>query len=111
VFLRARVPAYDISFRAQQIDRVIRDALHEQAELFLALAQRGLRSALAWAETVTCVAGTGVPDDEFKAAAAVFDQKQLADLTIAIGPINAYNRLAISFREPPAAATITIQPT
>jgi AhpD family alkylhydroperoxidase len=34
----------------------------------------------------------------------VFDQKQLADLTIAIGLMNAYNRMAISFRAVPAAA-------
>ena len=62
------------------------------------------RAALAWAETVTRVAETGVPDAEYEAAAAVFDQKQLADLTIAIGLMNAYNRMAISFRAPPAAA-------
>lgn len=61
------------------------------------------RAALAWAETVTRVAETGVPDSEHAAAAAVFDQKQLADLTIAIGLMNAYNRMAISFRAPPAA--------
>jgi alkylhydroperoxidase family enzyme len=62
------------------------------------------RAALAWAETVTRVADTGVPDAEYAAAAAVFDQKQLADLTIAIGLMNAYNRMAISFRAVPAAA-------
>ena len=62
------------------------------------------RAALAWAETVTRVAETGVPDADYSAAAAVFDQKQLADLTIAIGLMNAYNRLAISFRNPPTAA-------
>jgi AhpD family alkylhydroperoxidase len=62
------------------------------------------RAALAWAETVTRVAETGVPEVEYEAAAAVFDQKQLADLTIAIGLMNAYNRMAISFRAPPAAA-------
>jgi AhpD family alkylhydroperoxidase len=62
------------------------------------------RAALAWAETVTRVAETGVPDAEYEAAAAVFDRKQLADLTIAIGLINAYNRVAISFRTTPEAA-------
>ncbi len=61
------------------------------------------RAALAWAETVTRVAETGVPDAEYEAAATVFDQKQLADLTIAIGLMNVYNRMAISFRTPPAA--------
>ena len=62
------------------------------------------RAALAWAETVTRVAETGVPDDAYEAAAAVFDQKQLADLTIGVGLMNAYNRMAISFRATPAAA-------
>jgi AhpD family alkylhydroperoxidase len=62
------------------------------------------RAALAWAETVTRVADTGVPDEEYEAASAIFDQKQLADLTIAIGLMNAYNRMAISFRATPAAA-------
>lgn len=62
------------------------------------------RAALAWCETVTRVADTGVPDAEFAAARAVFDEKELADLTMAISLMNAYNRLAISFRRPPAAA-------
>lgn len=62
------------------------------------------RAALAWAESVTLVDRTGVPDGDYQAAAAVFDQKQLADLTIAIGLMNAYNRMAISFRATPAAA-------
>jgi alkylhydroperoxidase family enzyme len=49
------------------------------------------------------VADTGVPDAEYEAASAVFDQKQLADLSIAIGLMNAYNRMAISFRAVPVA--------
>lgn len=62
------------------------------------------QAALAWAETVTRVADTGVPQAEFDAASAVFGEKALTDLTIAIGLMNAYNRIAISFRTPPAAA-------
>ena len=62
------------------------------------------RAALAWAETVTRVADTAVPDTDFQAAAAVFSGKELVDLTIAIGLMNAYNRLAIGFRVPPRAA-------
>jgi AhpD family alkylhydroperoxidase len=61
------------------------------------------RAALAWAETVTLVSETGVPSEAYDAASAVFDAKQLADLTIAIGLMNAYNRMAISFRAEPAA--------
>jgi AhpD family alkylhydroperoxidase len=62
------------------------------------------RAALHWAETVTRVAETAVPDADFQEASAHFSQKELADLTIAIALMNAYNRLAISFRTPPAAA-------
>lgn len=56
------------------------------------------RGALAWAETVTLVAETGVPDEDYEAAAAVFNEKQLADLTYAIGLMNAFNRFGVAFR-------------
>ena len=62
------------------------------------------RAALSWAETVTRVADTGVPDQAYQAARAVFEERELVDLTIAIGLMNAYNRLAISFRNTPQAA-------
>lgn len=62
------------------------------------------KAALAWAETVTQVAQTGVPDEDFLTASAVFSEKELVDLTFAIGLMNTYNRLAISFRKPPEAA-------
>jgi AhpD family alkylhydroperoxidase len=61
------------------------------------------RAALAWAETVTRVALTGVPDSAYNAAREVFDEKQLVDLTIAISLMNSYNRMAISFRRTPPA--------
>src|SRR3954470_7049085 len=62
------------------------------------------RAALAWAETVTRVAETGVPDEAYQAARTVFDERELVDLTIAIGLMNAYNRMSISFRNTPQAA-------
>ena len=65
------------------------------------------RAALAWAETVTNVSKTGVPDEAFQAARAVFEEKELVDLTIAISLMNAYNRMAISFRNTPQAARET----
>ena len=61
------------------------------------------RAALAWAETVTLVSETGVPDEAYEAARRVFDEKQLVDLTIAISLMNSYNRMAISFRNTPQA--------
>jgi AhpD family alkylhydroperoxidase len=65
------------------------------------------RVALAWAETVTRVAETGVPDTDYEVAAAEFGDKDLADLTYAIGLMNAFNRLGIAFRATPAAAAKT----
>lgn len=62
------------------------------------------KAALAWAESVTRVADTHVPEHDFDAAATVFSEKELADLTMAIGLMNAYNRLAISFRRAPDSA-------
>jgi AhpD family alkylhydroperoxidase len=65
------------------------------------------RAALAWAESVTRVAETGVPDSAYTAAREVFDEKQLVDLTIAISLMNGYNRMAISFRNTPQAVLDT----
>jgi AhpD family alkylhydroperoxidase len=82
----------------------------EKLALVQAWAEAGMlfdereRAALAWAETVTRVADTGVPDDAYQAARKVFDEREIVDLTIAIGLMNAYNRMAISFRNPPQAA-------
>jgi AhpD family alkylhydroperoxidase len=71
----------------------------EAGELFSARE----RAALAWAETVTRVADTEVPDADFEAVSAHFEGKELADLTLTIALMNAYNRLGVSFRMTPAA--------
>ena len=63
------------------------------------------KAALKWAEVVTRVSDTHVPEAAYAEARSIFSEKQLADLTIAIGLMNAFNRLAISFRVPPLAAT------
>ncbi|VVD73933.1 carboxymuconolactone decarboxylase family protein [Pandoraea soli] len=63
------------------------------------------RAALAWAESVTLIAQTGVPDTTYDAARAVFNERELVDLTIAISLMNTYNRMAISFRNTPQAVT------
>ena len=62
------------------------------------------RTALGWAETVTRVAETGIPDADYAAAAAEFSDAELADLTYAIGLMNAFNRFGVAFRSTPAAA-------
>jgi AhpD family alkylhydroperoxidase len=59
------------------------------------------RVALAWTEAVTEVARSRVPDDVYHLARQHFSEKELVDLTLAVVVINGWNRLAISFREPP----------
>jgi AhpD family alkylhydroperoxidase len=75
-------------------------AWHEAGQLF----DEREKAALSWAETVTLVSTTGVPDSDYEAVASHFGDKELVDLTIAISMMNAYNRMAISFRSVPAAA-------
>ena len=60
------------------------------------------RAAFAWAETVTLVSETHVPDTAYEEARRQFDEKELGDLTLAIAAMNAWNRMAISFRKLPA---------
>ena len=62
------------------------------------------QAALRWTETVTQVAQTYIPDEEFESVRQHFSEKEVADLTIAIGLMNAYNRVGVGFRLVPAAA-------
>src|SRR6201990_5670 len=90
----------DLLKRGQKVEKLaLVQAWAEAGTLF----DERERAALAWAETVTRVAETGVPDDAYRAARAVFEERELVDLTIAIGLMNAYNRMAISFRNTPQA--------
>ena len=91
----------DLLKKGQPIEKIaLVQAWREAGNLFDARE----RAALAWAETVTRVAETGVPDEAYAAARALFDERELTDLTIAISLMNAYNRMAISFRNTPQAA-------
>ncbi len=58
------------------------------------------RAALAWTEAVTKVSEGHVPDEVYEEAKKQFSEKELANLTLAIATINAWNRLAISSRAP-----------
>ena len=60
-------------------------------------------AALAWAEAVTNVSQTGVPDLAYQAASAVFEAKPLADLTIAVCVMNTFNRMAVASRTVPSS--------
>jgi AhpD family alkylhydroperoxidase len=58
------------------------------------------RAALEWTEAVTLVADTHVPDDVYDRARAHFTDKELATLNFAVVAINAWNRIAVTFRAP-----------
>jgi AhpD family alkylhydroperoxidase len=61
------------------------------------------RAALEYTEAVTRVGDTHVPDDVYARVAALFDEDEMVALTFAVVVINAWNRLAISFRVPPGS--------
>lgn len=56
------------------------------------------RAALAWTEAVTLITDGHVPDEIHEQVRAHFGQKDLADLTLAVATINAWNRLSIAAR-------------
>lgn len=58
------------------------------------------RAALAWTETVTDIARTAVPDDEYARVREHFSEEELVNLTMAVVAINGWNRLAVTFRAP-----------
>ena len=90
----------DLLKKGQPIEKIaLLQAWREAGALFDAHE----RAALAWAESVTRVAETGVPDSDFAAARSVLGELELVDLTIAIGLMNTYNRMAIAFRNTPQA--------
>lgn len=56
------------------------------------------RAALAWTEALTLVAETGAPDEDYALVQASFTEAEQVNLTLAIGLINAWNRLQVGFR-------------
>jgi AhpD family alkylhydroperoxidase len=66
------------------------------------------RAALAWTEELTLIAEHHVSDKLYEQTRRQFSEQELVDLTLAVVTINAWNRIAISFRseagsyQPPA---------
>ena len=56
------------------------------------------RAALGWTEAVTLVSQTHVPDAVYEEMRRHFDEAEAANLTLLVATINAWNRIAISFR-------------
>ena len=56
------------------------------------------RAALAWTESLTRLPETGAPDADYALIQAEFSPREQADLTLLIGVINTWNRIAIGLR-------------
>jgi len=72
------------------------------------------RAALAWAESLTRIAKTHAPDAVYEEARSVFSEDELLALAIGVAMINAWNRLAIGYRQQhpadrPRAAAVAAQ--
>ena len=57
------------------------------------------RAALAWAESLTQIAKTHAPDAVYEDVRGLFSEDELLTLSIGVAMINAWNRLAIGFRQ------------
>ncbi len=62
------------------------------------------KAALEWTEAVTKLSEDGISDDVYERVRAQFSESEISDLTYAIGVINVWNRLNISFRTIPGSA-------
>ena len=56
------------------------------------------RAAFEWAESITNIQEGHVPDHVYERVKGVFNEKELADLTLAVTTINSWNRLSIAAR-------------
>ncbi|MEM9107924.1 MAG: carboxymuconolactone decarboxylase family protein [Pseudomonadota bacterium] len=56
------------------------------------------RAALDWTESLTRVAETGAPDDVYENLRGHFSEDEIVKLTLLIGAINIWNRVAVGFR-------------
>ncbi len=56
------------------------------------------RAALAWTEALTLVSRTHAPDEDYEVLQAQFSPQEQVKLTLLIGAINVWNRIAVGFR-------------
>ena len=55
------------------------------------------RAAFAWTEAVTRIADGGVSDELYEKTLKHFSEEELTKLTVAVGMINTWNRISVSF--------------
>ena len=67
------------------------------------------RAGLEWAEALTLIAQSHVPEDIYRVVRPQFNEPELAELTLAVATINAWNRLSIAARLPPGTYTPAVR--
>ena len=91
---------------SMHVKEAIEDGIEDSLLHFLTVWQEASafnsreKAALAWAENLTLVAETGVSDDAYEAACTEFSKQEIAELTVAIGAMNLWNRIGVSARMP-----------
>jgi AhpD family alkylhydroperoxidase len=84
----------DARARGESEERLyLLDAWHESS-----LYSERERAALAWTEALTLISETHAPDAAFEEVRRHFAEDELVNLSVLIGTINAWNRIAIGFR-------------
>jgi alkylhydroperoxidase family enzyme len=63
------------------------------------------RAALLWTEKLTLISLDHVPDEVYEQVRPHFSDEELANLTLAIATINAWNRFGIGFGDVPGRYT------
>src|SRR6478736_1168102 len=56
------------------------------------------RAALAWTEALTLLPQTHAPDADYEETLRHFSEEEMVKLTLLIGTINVWNRIAVGFR-------------
>ncbi|MGW7433191.1 carboxymuconolactone decarboxylase family protein [Streptomyces sp. NPDC054861] len=87
----------------ESTERIIQLSAWEESQHFYT--EREL-AALELTEAVTVLTDGFVPDEVYNRAAAVFEEKELANLIASIVVINAWNRFGVSTRKTPGGFTL-----
>ncbi|MEU6988576.1 carboxymuconolactone decarboxylase family protein [Streptomyces sp. NPDC046324] len=87
----------------ESVERIIQLSAWEESQHFYT--EREL-AALELTEAVTVLTDGFVPDEVYNRAAAVFEEKELANLIASIVVINAWNRFGVSTRKTPGGYTL-----
>ena len=92
------------SFCVEMHSREARRDGETEQRLYLVVAWKELplfsereRAAFAWTEAVTRIADGGVSDELYEKTLKHFSEEELTKLTVAVGMINIWNRISVSF--------------